>query len=164
MTLSIQKELAEKIATELETLGFTLFKGIVYQKAPDYDPKKGVLLEGEARMPFISLSSVLAEQFITGESFNVSSAVLRPISVALVADKAIVERDPDPYEKYRQDAMRTIHLNRFRGVLDTDSESCLFHATVRPGSPIQQSSWQQFAKFVSSFDVMFQTDEANTIT
>lgn len=44
MTDSIQKELAGKIATELTNLGFSLFKGIVYQIAPDYSPKNGELL------------------------------------------------------------------------------------------------------------------------
>lgn len=164
MTDSIQKELAGKIATELTNLGFSLFKGIVYQIAPDYSPKNGELLAGASLFPFISLSCVQAESFIVGESFNVSSAINRTISVALVADKAVVQVNPDPYAKYRQDAIRSIHMNRFRGVLTTDPQSCLFHATVRPNSPIQQSSWQQYTKFVSSFDVIFQMDEANTIT
>lgn len=163
MTESITKELAGLIATELETLGFTLFKGIIFQIAPEYTTR-GELLAGQRLFPFISISSVLAESFIMEESFNVSSAVNRPISVALIADKAVVELNPDPYVKYRQDAIRTLHLNRFRGVLVTDPNSCLFHATVRPNSPIQQSSWQQYAKFVSSFDVLFRTDEANTVT
>jgi len=164
MTKSISKELAEKVAVELATLGFTLFKGLVYQIAPDYRPENGSLLQGTAAFPFVSLTFVLPETFIIEESFNSSSAMNRPMSVALIADKAIVQIDPDPYAKYRQDAMRIIHMNRFRGEFTSDPNSCMFHATVRPGSPIQQSSWLQYTKFVSSFDILFRTDEANTVT
>lgn len=161
---SINAELANKVAARIATVGFTLFKGIVYQKAPDYDPKQGTLLYGAVRFPFVSLSFVLPEQFIIEESTNVSAAIVRPISVAMVADKTIVEVDPDPYDKYRQDIMRIIHTYRFGGTLTSDANACIFHATVRPNSPIQQSAWQQHAKFVSSFDVLFQTDEPGTIT
>lgn len=164
MTVSITKEMAEKVAARLATIGFSLMKGIIFQIAPDYDPKAGELLDGVVGFPFVSLSSVLAEQYIIGESTNVSAAVVRTISVAIVADKAIVERNPDVYAKYRQDALRICHTHRFGGTLTTDSGACIFHATVRPNSPIQQGSWQQNAKFVSSFDVLFQTDEPNTIT
>jgi len=164
MTDAIVKECAEKVAARLATLGFTLMKGIVWQIAPDYDPKAGELLEGAVGFPFVSLSHVLAEQFIIGESTNVSAAVVRTISVAIVADKAIAERNPSVYAKYRQDAIRKCHTHRFGGTLASDSGACIFHATVRPNSPIQQSSWQSHAKFISSFDVLFQTDEPSTIT
>jgi len=164
MTDPIIKECASKVATRLATLGFSLVKGIVYQIAPDYDPKAGDLLQGTVGFPFVSLSHVQAEQFIIGESTNVSAAIVRVISVAIIADKAIVERTPAVYAKYRQDAMRACHTHRFGGTLSSDANACIFHATVRPNSPIQQSSWQNHAKFVSSFDVLFQTDEPNTIT
>lgn len=166
MTASIKSELAEKTADVLATLGFTLFKGIVYQAAPDYDPKNGDLLAGVAAYPFVSLCGIAAEQFIVEASTNVSAGIVRTISVALIADKAKVERTPgiDPYEKYRQDAMRVLHTNRFGGTLTTDSGACIFHATVRPGSILHRDAWQNYAKFVSSFDVLFQTDEPRTIT
>lgn len=165
MTASIQSELAQNIATALTVLGFTLFKGIVYQAAPDYDVACGELLAGTAKFPFVSLSCVQAEKFTFEESTNVSSSVSRTISVALIADKAVVGRSPgiDPYAKYRQDAMRILHTNRFGGLLTADSGASILHATVRPNSPIQQGPWQNYAKFVSSFDVIVQTDEPNTI-
>jgi hypothetical protein len=164
MTAAIVEEMAAKVAIRLATIGFSLVKGIVYQIAPDYDPKSGTLLQGVVGFPFVSISSVTAEQFIIGESTNVSAAVVRTISVALIADKAIVEKNPGVYAKYRQDAIRVCHTHRFGGSLASDVGACIFHATVRPNSPIQQASWQSYAKFVSSFDVLFQTDEPNTIT
>jgi hypothetical protein len=164
MTDAIVEEMAAKVATRLAIIGFGLMKGIVFQIAPDYDPKAGTLLQGVVGFPFVSLSSVLAEQFIIGESTNVSAAVVRTISVALIADKAIVEKNPGVYSKYRENGMRVCHTHRFGGSLASDPGACIFHATVRPNSPIQQSSWQNHAKFVSSFDVLFQTDEPNTIT
>ncbi len=163
-TDAISEELAEKVAARLATIGFSLMKGMIFQIAPDYDPKSGVLLAGAVGFPFVSLSYVLAEQYIIGESTNVSAAVVRPVSIAIIADKVIVERNPGIYAKYRQDAMRVCHTHRFGGALTSDPGACIFHATVRPNSPIQQSSWQGHAKFVSSFDVLFQTDEPNTIT
>lgn len=163
MTISIKNELCEKIATELATLGFTLMKGIVRQAAPDYDVQNGVLLQGEAKFPFVSVSGVLEESFNVAESFNSVSAVTRTITVAIVADKKIVSQDDDLYALYRQNAMRTIHTNRFRGMLTSDTNSCILQATVRPRSPIEKTAWQSYGKFISAFDVLFQTNEPNVV-
>ena len=165
MTDSIQKELATKIGARLHTsLGLTLIKGIVYQIAPDYQPDSGILLHGAQQWPFVSISAILPEQFLIEESTNVSAAIIRTLTVAIVADKAVAELNDDSYALYRQNAMRVLHTHRWTGTLTSDPNACIMHATVRPRSPIEQTAWMQYAKLVSAFDVLVQTDEPNTIT
>lgn len=163
MADSVVEELAEIIGARLNQVLQPLAKCIVFQIAPDYDPKSGKLLHGTFGMPFVSISHVQPEQPDVGNSTNTSMLITRVLTVAIVADKKIVEPTPGPYTKYREQLMRAMHTYRGNGTLSSVPNACIMHATVRPSSPIQQSAWQNYAKFVSTFDVLFQTEEPTGI-
>lgn len=164
MTESINKELGRKVALQINELGFSLIKGIVWQFTPESDGSGDLLYGTAKKMPFVSVSSVLPEQFPETIGTNYVAKVLRTISVAIIADKAVVQLgDPDVYVKYRQDCLRKINLNRFRGTLATDPNACVFQATLRPNSPVMQSAWQQYARMISAFDIVVETRETNFI-
>lgn len=159
MAADVADELAEIIADRISQIGLDLVKGIVYQIAPDYDPKSGKLLRGKTGHPFVSISHVQPEQPVMAESTNVTMVITRVLTVAIVADKAIVEKDPAPFAAYRAKAIRSLHTYRGDGQIHSVPNACIMHATVRPSSPVQQTAWAQAAKFVSTFDVLFQTEE-----
>ena len=159
----VVEELAEIIGARLNALGLNPIAGIVYQIAPDYDPKSGTLLHGVAKHPFVSISHVLPEQPNFAESTNTSMMIVRVLTLAIIADKTKVEPAPDVYSHYRDRAIKALHTFRGTGTLSSISNACIMHATVRPNSPIQQSAWQNSAKFVSTFDVLFQTEEPTGI-
>lgn len=164
MAEDVVDELAEIIGARLNQLGLTLIKGIVFQIAPDYDPKSGELLHGVAMHPFVSITHVQPEQINQDVSTNTTTMKTRVFTVAIIADKAKVEVSPRSYSTYRAKAMRALHTYRATGTLESVDNSCIMHALVRPGSPIQQSAWQNMAKFVSVFDVLFQTEEPTGLT
>lgn len=164
MATEVVEELAELIGARINALGLTLMKGIVFQIAPEYDPKMGTLLHGAARYPFVSVGHYQAEQPNMEVSTNVTTFWTRIFTVAIVADKSIVFPLPGPYTGYRSKAMRALHTYRGDGTLSSIPNACIMQATVRPSSPIQQSAWAQYAKFVSTFDVAFQTEEPTGLT
>jgi hypothetical protein len=163
MALGVVEELAEIIGARLFQVGLTITKGIVFQIAPDYDVKSGRLLYGARMYPFVSISHVQAEQFVVGESTNVSARKKRVFTVLMIGDKAVVEKNPAVYTSHRDRLMSAMHTYRGNGLLTAIPNACIMHATVRPSSPIQQSAWQNSAKFVSSFDVLFDTEEPTGI-
>lgn len=164
MAEDVVDELAEIIGARLNQLGLTLIKGIVFQIAPDYDPKLGELLHGEARHPFVSITHVQPEQLGQDGSTNTTTMQTRVFTVAIIGDKAKVEAQPRKYTAYRAKAMRALHTYRANGTLDSIDNACIMHALVRASSPIQQSAWQSMAKFTSVFDVLFQTEEPTGLT
>lgn len=159
MTAGIAKWIEEQIGSELNTLGMAPFKGIVRQTAPDYRPEIGVLLHGERSIPFISVSSVLAETIRVGAGSNVLATYVRPVTVALIASKSIVEKDDTLWKRYRETAMQQLLLNRFRGNITDVTGACVLQATVRPKSAVEVSAWVGQAKWVSAFDVLVETRE-----
>lgn len=161
MADDVVDELAEKIGDRLSELGFGLIKCIVFQAAPDYDPKQGKLLNGVIAYPFVSVSHVQPEQFDMGVSTESTTFVNRLFTVAIVADKKIVDPNPSPFTTYRAKAIRKLHTHRWDGQITSIPNASIMHATVRPQSPIQQSAWKNDAKFVSVFDVIVQTEEPN---
>jgi len=159
----VVEELCELVGTRLNALGLTLMQGIVYQTAPEDDPKVGTLLHGRAVYPFVSISHVLPEQPNLEQSTNTSMWITRAITVALVADKAKVQPNPSAYSHYRDRAMKALHTYRWNGTLESIANACIMHATVRPNSPVMQSAWQNGTKFISPFDVLIQTEEPTGI-
>ncbi|TXH46198.1 MAG: hypothetical protein E6Q97_30080 [Desulfurellales bacterium] len=151
--------LEEQVAAELNTLGLPPFKGVLRQTTPDYRPEVGVVLYGTREIPFISVSSVLAETSRVGAGTNVDAMWVRPVTVVLVASKQVVEKDDSLYKRYRETAMRQLLLNRFRGNITGITGACVFQATVRPKSAVELSAWVSLGKWVSAFDVLIETRE-----
>jgi hypothetical protein len=163
MANGVLEELAEITGARLFQVGTSVTKGITFQIAPDYDVKSGRLLHGDRKYPFISISHVQAEQFKVGESTNVSAFKIRALTVAIVGDKAIVEKDPGIYTAHRDLLMSAMHTYRGNGQLTSIPNACIMQALVRPSSPIQRSAWVDSSKFVSTFDVLFETEEPTGI-
>lgn len=111
------------------------------------------------KLPFISVSSVLAETFQYGPGTNIHVPVVRPVTVALIADKIVVERDDTPWKRFRELAMQAQIYNRFRGNITGIAGACVMQATVRPKSQVELSAWVNHAKWVSAFDVLIETRE-----
>lgn len=161
--MDVAEELVRLIGTRLNALGLNPVKGIIWQTAPEDDPKVGELLHGTAIYPFVSISHVTPEQPNTDVSTNTSMWITRTFTVAIVANKAIVQPDPGAYSNYRDKAMRSLHTYRWTGQLTAIANASIFQATIRPSSPVLQGAWQQNNKFISPFDVMIQTEEPTGI-
>jgi len=161
--VGVTEWLEEKIAEAIHTaVGLTPFRGIVRQVTPDYRPEFGELLYGVRKYPFVAIASVQPEQFQSTVSSGVWNAVIRPVTVALLADKAPLENSATmaAYRLYREEAMRALFGNRFGGSITPATGSCVFQAIVRPRSAIEVSAWVNNAKWVSTFDVLVETREA----
>lgn len=159
MAAGIVEELAERIGARLWSVNHSVLKGIAYQAAPDYDPKSGRLLHGQTKHPFVSITHITPEQMPAEESTNVSAKVIRTFTVALVADKTIVEADPGVYADCRTKLMNSLHTYRWDGVIYSVPNCSIMQALVKPASPISQAAWQNSGKFISIFDVQIETDE-----
>jgi hypothetical protein len=159
MANGVVEELAEIIGARLFQVGTAVTKGIIFQIAPEHAVKAGTLLHGTRAYPFVSISHIQPEQFAIGESTNVSAKKTRVFTVAMIGDKAIVEKAPGVYSAHRDKLMSAMHTYRGNGQLTSIPNACIMHATVRPSSPIQRSAWVDAAKFVSTFDVLFETEE-----
>lgn len=161
--VGISEWLEEKIAEAIySAVELAPFRGIVRQATPDYRPEFGDLLYGVRKYPFVAIASVQPEQFQQAASSSVWNAVIRPVTVALLADKAPLEKSDTmaAFRLYREEAMRVLHANRFGGSITPATGSCVFQATVRPRSAVEVSAWVNNAKWVSTFDVLVETRES----
>jgi len=152
----IQDELETITADLLWGLGNQLVKGILFQVVPDSNTEVFERKIGEARKPFLSVSSFKPEQILAGEGFTRNDTFVRPITVALFSEKANVEGKHSLYREWRTAAMRA--LSQQRSSL-TDG-SMILKATVQPGPRVEGSAWLRSTGFVSSFDVLWKTCES----
>ena len=157
--MSIQRELEDGVAAELESLGLTVYRGIIRQTVADSRPEKGDLLFGERRVPFASVSSPIEERILPGVSYTQLTAFERVVSVVLFCDRLTFEADGETYVEYREKAIHRLNLNRFRGSFDGAPESCILQGVVRPRSIAAQRAWIEDGIHIAGFDVLFRTLE-----
>lgn len=157
---TFQGELEEGIAAQFVTQIYSPFAGIVIQTAPDYRPEVGRLYHGQRKLPFISISSPLAESFLNGTGTATISDVRRIVTVSFIANKITVEQDtPDAYRLIRQQIMRRLNMSRFRGAFATSADCCILRGVVRPKSQVDAGAWIGSGKYISAFDVVFDCRE-----
>ena len=158
---TFQGELEEGIASQIAGQSYSPFQGIVIQTAPIYKPELGVLYHGTAKVPFISISSTLAEIYPNQRPGTaLIGDVRRIVTVAFVANVTSVEADtPDAYRLIRQQTMRRLNMSRFRGAFATDATCCILSGFVRPKSQVDVAAWVGSGKYVGAFDVVFDCRE-----
>ena len=158
-SITIDGELEDGLSGIIQAVGYSPFQGIVRQVAPDNDPNVGELLHGLAKVPFISISSILPETAIERSGFAHIQQWDRPLTVALIGNKTTVENNHEAFRYVRQKIMARLHQNRYRGSLVTEPDACLMKAVVRPRSRVDLAAWVGSTKYVSAFDVIFRTHE-----
>jgi len=164
MAVELQGELEEFVGKTIwDALGGALVAGVVIQAAPDYDPHIGTLFRGKRHGAFVSISSVVEEQFEEGQSYDNAQSWMRPVSVVVMDGREEVEVNFHAYKLYRFNAMKSVNLKRLPGNFSTDPFSCVLQSKVRPRSPLNPSAWRVDGKYMSAFDVQFKTLESGQL-